>query len=120
MMKIEHLLSQLKSSPESVQFTEVIATINENYHYTPTTFTNGVGEYKLVNEAGQNESSCRIFAFAKLHGLSKEQALACFGQHYRDVLATPHGTDHANIRAFMQYGWIGIHFDGMALKSLYN
>jgi hypothetical protein len=116
-MKIEALLSQLQSSPESVEFSEVIATINEHYYYTPTPFTNGIGEHKIVNEAGQNEGSCRIFAFARLQGLSKEHTLACFGKNYRDeVLPFPLGRNHANIRAFMLYGWMGIHFDGKALS----
>jgi len=114
-MLINELLKLLIDSPQQVEFSDVIATINENYHYTPTAFTNGMGEYKQVNEAGQNEGSCRIFAFARLQGLDEEKTLACFGKFYRDVLATPHGNDHSNIRTFMQYGWKGICFDGQAL-----
>lgn len=117
-MEVSTLLRQLADAPDTVEFTDVIASINEHYHYTPTRFTNGLGEYKLVNEAGQNEGSCRIFAFAKMHGLPETQTLACFGKFYRDdVLKHPHGTDHANIRSFMQYGWKGICFDGEALRT---
>lgn len=116
-MTIDELRRLLSDSPERVEFNDVIATINENYHYTPTPFTNGIGEHKIVNEAGQNEGSCRIFAFARLQHLDKEQTLACFGKNYRDeVLPFPLGRNHANIRAFMQYGWMGIHFDGEALR----
>lgn len=115
-MKLNELLEQIRCRPEAVEFTEVIATINEHYAYTPTSFTNGMGEWKIVNEAGQNEGSCRIFAFARLQHLDEAQTLACFGKYYRDdVLKHPQGTDHANIRNFMQYGWKGIRFDGDAL-----
>jgi len=117
-MTLEQLLQTIKTSPDTVDFNEVIATINQHYSYTPTLFTNGMGERKIVNEVGQNEGSCRIFAFAKLQGLNKEQTLACFGKIYRDdVLNQPFGSDHANIRRFMEYGWIGIAFDGVALKE---
>ena len=41
-----------------------------------------------------------------------------FGDYYRkDVLEHPDGTDHANIRAFMEVGWDGVKFpDGFALS----
>ena len=51
-----------------------------------------------------------MFAFARLNQLSKEETLACFGQYYREVQATPGETSHANIRAFMRSGWDGIVF----------
>lgn len=111
------LLEHLRHSPDTVSFDEVIDTIQSCYRYTPTLFTNGIGEHKLVNEAGQNEGACRIFAFGRLQGLSEAETLACFGQFYRDVLANPHGADHANIRMFLRYGWSGIRFDGEALAS---
>lgn len=116
-VSVTALLERLRQAPDSVTFDEVIAVINSHYRYTPTLFTNGIGEHKLVNEAGKNEGSCKIFAFGRLHGLPEAETLACFGQFYRDVLATPHGTDHLNIRTFMQYGWAGIRFDGEALAS---
>ena len=42
-----------------------------------------------------------------LAGLSKEETLALFGGYYRDVVATPEGDDHPNIRNFMKSGWDG-------------
>ncbi len=117
-MESVSLLEQLSTKPETVSFEEVIAYIQCHFHYMPTQFTNGIGEHKLVNEAGVNEGSCKIFTFGLLQELSESQTLLCFGQFYRDVLATPHGTDHANIRTFMQYGWNGIRFDGEALAAL--
>ncbi|MDX1804665.1 MAG: HopJ type III effector protein [Alcanivorax sp.] len=114
---VETLLFALKLMPEAVAFEQVQAAIDENYHYTPTRFTNGNGDDMVVNEAGTNEGSCKIFAFAQLHQLSKTQTLACFGHFYRDhVLGNPHGNDHANIRTFMRHGLAGIHFETPALQ----
>ncbi|WP_294206933.1 HopJ type III effector protein [uncultured Chryseobacterium sp.] len=106
------LPEQLKNAPETIQFTEVIAYIDEHYDFTPSKFTNG----NTVNEAGQNNGSCKVFSFARLNGLSKEETLHLFGEFYReDVLKNPEGTDHQNIRNFMEYGWDGIAFEGKAL-----
>ena len=88
-----------------------MAVINESYQYTPTTFTNGLGEQAVTNEAGTNEGSCKIFAFAQLQQLDQQQTLSLFGDYYQDVLNDPNGTSHQNIRNFMQYGWAGIQFD---------
>lgn len=112
MSSLNQLISQLTNTPDTVNFTDVMAVINDHYNYVATTFKNG----SLVNEAGTNEGSCKIFAFAKLHQLSDQATLACFGQYYRDdVLAHPNGNDHGNIRNFMNSGWSGIEFDGAAL-----
>ena len=108
------ILQQLKTSPETIDFKEVIAFIDGNYSFTPTRFTNG----NTVNEAGENNGSCKLFSFAKLNDLSKEETLALFGDFYRtDVLQNPEATDHQNIRNFQQFGWDGISFDGDALKQ---
>jgi hypothetical protein len=108
------LPEKINQAPETITFTEVIAYIDAHYEFTPTRFTNGTA----VNEAGQNNGSCKIFSFAKLQGLTKEQTLALFGDYYRvDVLGNPSGTDHQNIRNFIQSGWEGIQFEGEALKE---
>ncbi|HSF55127.1 MAG TPA: HopJ type III effector protein [Algoriphagus sp.] len=108
------LLEKIQLSPESINFQEVIDFIDSNYDFTPTLFTNG----DTVNDVGQNNGSCKIFFFAQLQGLSKEQTLALFGDYYRvDVLGKPEGDDHKNIRNFMAYGWEGIQFDGEPLVS---
>lgn len=116
-MTISELIQQLRSHPADIIFQHVIDTINANYRYTPTSFHNGIGDDCVVNGAGTNEGSCRVFAFAQLSGLSEAETLACFGQHYRDVLNTPAGSDHANIRTFMRHGWKGIKFEGAALNT---
>ncbi len=103
---------------EAVGFDETIAVITENYHYQPTEFSNGLNEQLLVSPAGTNEGSCKIFAFAQLHGLDPQQTLNLFGDYYRqDVLNDPDGTGHQNIRNFMKYGWDGISFKGVALTA---
>ena len=117
-MTVQTLLTQLKSSPETVEFKAVMDTITAHYDYSPTRFTNGIGENQAFNEAATNEGSCKIFAFAKLNNLNVEQTLACFGSYYRDdVLKNPTGSDHGNIRNFMVYGWPGISFDSIALTA---
>lgn len=108
------ILEQLKNNPEKIDFKEVIAFIDENYDFTPTKFTNG----KTVNEANENNGSCKIFSFAKLNDLAKNDALNLFGAFYReDVLGNSEGSDHQNIRNFMEFGWDGISFEGEALKK---
>lgn len=103
---------KLETSPESISFEEVMQVIDDSYIYTPATFTNG----DLVNEAGTNEGSCKIFAFAKLNSLTEPQTLACFGKYYRDdVLKHPDATDHGNIRNFMNTGWSKVAFSSVAL-----
>lgn len=108
------LLEQLKHFPETIQFSEVIAYIDENYEFTPTAFKNG----DTTNQAGQNNGSCKVFSFAQLHELTKEETLQLFGEFYRDdVLKNPEGDDHQNIRNFIKFGWEEITFDGEALKK---
>ena len=107
------ILEQLKTSPQTIDFKEVISYIDEHYHFTLTKFTNGI----TVNEADQNNGSCKIFSLAKLNDLSTGDTLALFGAFYRDeVLQNPDGTDHQNIRNFMEFGWEGISFEGEALR----
>lgn len=115
-MTPQSLIHQLTHHPDAVEFSEVLAVIAAHYIYAPTRFTNGLGADPVVNAAGTNEGSCRVFAFAKLNGLSPQQTLACFGRFYREeVLGDPAGSGHANIRRFMRDGWAGIVFDGVAL-----
>jgi len=118
-MAIDELIKKISTAPESIDFTDVIVSIDGAYHYTPTRFRNGNGDKVAISEAGTNEGSCKIFAFGKLNNLSEEQTLACFGQYYReDVLGHPENDDHANIRNFMMHGWEGIEFEGKALTPM--
>ena len=112
------LLARLRQQPPAdVEVSEVLAVIEAGYDYTPTSFNNGVPPDQAHNAAGTNEVSCRLFAFARLHGLAPTETLACFGHYYREqVLPHPDGNDHANIRTFMRHGWSGLQFDGEALR----
>lgn len=117
MNTLNTLMNKLISAPESVTFDEVIDVIEEHYLYIPTQFSNGTTDDGLVNIAGENEGSCKIFYFAQIQKLNKEQTLHCFGQYYRDeVLNNPDGNNHSNIRKFMAHGQENIVFDGCALK----
>jgi len=108
-------ISQLNSNAEQVSFEQVMQVISENYNYLPATFSNG----DLLNEAGTNEGSCKIFYFAMLNKLTEQQTLACFGRFYReDVVNNPQGNDHGNIRNFMQNGWSKVEFNSVALTPL--
>ncbi len=111
-MLLEIFLSKLKEYPEQVEFSETISIIDAHYDYVQVTFRNG----DLNNSAGENVGSCKIFSFAKLHDLSKQQTLACFGKYYReDVLQNPDKDSHQNIRNFMRAGWQDIYFESDAL-----
>ena len=103
------LIDQLKAN--SLSFKEVIEFIENRYQHQPTAFKNG----EAYNEATQNQGSAKVFSFAKLNNLSKEDTLYLFAEHYQAVLNTPDGTDHQNIRQFMANGWDGIVFEGEAL-----
>jgi len=117
-MTVDELIKLIRTRPEIVEFDEVMAVIDANYSYEETGFSNGSGDDLVINAAGTNAGSCRIFAFGKLNGLSEPETLACFGRYYRkDVVGHPDGDDHANIRTFMRHGWSGIHFDGEALLT---
>lgn len=111
---MEQFLALLATQPNEVMFEQTMQVIDEHFEFKPVSFVNGDTE----NQAGQNNGSCKIFAFAKIKELDEQSTLACFGQYYReDVLNNPEGTDHANIRNFIKYGWQGVKFDGVALSA---
>ena len=107
------MIAQLQQASDDLYFSNTIDIIDVLYDFTPTAFTNG----DLRNEANQNNGSCKLFSFAKLHNFTEIETLACFGQYYRGVLESPDGDDHQNIRHFIKTGWAGIQFDGIALAE---
>jgi hypothetical protein len=112
-MNINTFLDKLKQTPNAITFPETIAVIEENYIFTPTEFQNGLQH----NASGENSGSCKLFAFALLQKLSVAETLACFGAYYFvETLGDPNGTNHQNIRNFMNTGWDGTQFKGEALK----
>lgn len=92
-------------------FSETLAFVATHYDYQPSAFRNG----DVDNAAGQNEGSCKTLGLALLEGLSQDEALRAFGEHYRSVLATPEGQDHGNIRALMVHGLSGVKFERQPL-----
>jgi hypothetical protein len=105
------LLKKLKDN--SILFKDVIEFIETYYHHHPTAFKNG----DMHNEPTKNQGSAKVFSFAQLNKLDKEDTLILFAEHYRAVLESPDGTDHQNIRQFMAHGWPGIIFEGQALVA---
>lgn len=110
MSALSTLRQQLRSGQHL--FSQTLAFIAEHYQYSPSSFSNG----QVENAAGHNEGSCKTFALALLEGFSDEEALLAFGEHYRDVLASPDGHDHANIRALQSHGLGGVRFSQQALQ----
>jgi len=113
-MTLDTFKQKLQNTPKSIVFSDTMDTIESNYEFTKTAFTNG----DLQNSAGKNSGSCKLFAFAKEQGFTKEETLSCFGQfYYIDVLGDPEGQGHQNIRNFMKTGFDGLTFEGEPLKK---
>ena len=111
-MNVDDFLKKLETTPDKMDFNELITLVDSHYTFSETAFDNG----DLHNSAGENSGSCKLFSFAKLNNLDKDQTLACFGEYYRnDVLQHPDADNHQNIRNFMKTGWKGISFDKEAL-----
>lgn len=112
MLSTQTLIEKIKSTPEQVQFKEVIDVIEREYEFTPVAFSNG----KQANGINENNGSCKIFSFGSIHQLTEAETLNLFGDFYRvDVLENPEATDHQNIRQFIENGWSGISFTTTAL-----
>ena len=111
-MIIQEFKTKLKVNPKSINFKDTMQLIEDNYNFTPTTFTNG----ELKNNSGENSGSCKLFAFAQNQKLTKEETLYCFGEHYKNVLLDKNGDSHQNIRNFMKFGFDKLSFDGEALE----
>ena len=109
-MTILELINKAKQS-ENIVFAAVIEAIDANYSFTPTYFKNG----EVVNEANENNGSCKVFSFAKKQGLNTQETVFLFGEHYQKVLNTPEDNDHQNIRNFLKFGWEGVVFEKEAL-----
>lgn len=116
-MTLNSFIKKIQNN-EKVSFQDTIAVIAENYQYQATEFVNGLGEDQVINAAGRNEGSCKIFAFAAWHKFTPAQTLSLFGDYYwHDVLEHPEAKDHQNIRNFIKYGWGGIRYSGKALTA---
>jgi len=112
-MTISQFINNLREQPDTIAFEDTMQIIEEHYNFTPSAFKNG----DVANKNGENSGSCKLFSFAHLHDLNKEETLSCFGQYYTDVQQTPQGNDHQNIRNFIKTGWDGISFESRALTK---
>ncbi|MDH7446211.1 HopJ type III effector protein [Aquimarina sp. 2201CG14-23] len=106
-MTIPKFIHKLRDTPEEVTFQDTMQVIDVNYNFKSVSFING----EVTNDVGQNMGSCKLFSFAKIQNLNKEETLYCFGEHYKSVINTPEGNDHQNIRNFIKTGWEGISFE---------
>ena len=97
----------IKSKGSELQFQEVLTHIADHYSYSPSAFQNGT----LKNSKEENQGSAKVFYFAQLNGLSQEDTLRLFAEHYQNVLDNPEGEGHQNIRQFRTNGWDGILFE---------
>jgi hypothetical protein len=74
MNDIRTFIERLRTTPETIQFAEVIALIDSHYSHTPTAFINGAA----TNQASENQGSAKVFSFARLHDLNEIETLHCF------------------------------------------
>lgn len=93
-------------------FSDSLTFIEQHYQYQAEPFRNG----QLLNPRGENQGSCKILGLALLEGLSTEQALRAFGEHYRHVQQNPDGEDHQNIRQLLKTGLDGVKFAQLPLS----
>ena len=108
-LREEAALAKIRGSPGVVMFEEVLEAIDSSFAFTPTSFT--VGD--VTNESGTNIGSCKVLAWAQARGLTKEEVLACFGQHYREL--DPAGQSHPNLRQVIEHGLERVKFETMPL-----
>lgn len=108
--KMRHdLLQQLDT--KSIHFADVLKYIEDHYQHSPTSFANGA----QINAQSENQGSAKVLFFAQLNNFNEQDTLLLFAEYYDAVLANPEGSDHQNIRQFMQNGWDKVVFDGQAL-----
>lgn len=104
-------LQQLNSDDHV--FATTLEFIENWFNFTPSAFQNG----SVANTVDQNQGSCKVFALAQLLELTQQQALQCFGEHYRDVVATPDVDNHHNLRRLLKEGLADISFDNFPLTQ---
>lgn len=106
----KQLFTQQLANPEHV-FSETLGFIDQWFEFEASAFANG----PVSNSIEQNQGSCKVLALAEVLDLSDEQTLLCFGEHYRDVLATPTTDNHHNLRRLLRDGCTEIQFDRFPL-----
>ena len=111
-MNTQQYLAKLRSG-EDMEFSDFICLIAKEYNFITISFKNG----DLNNKADENQGSAKVFCFGLLHGLSEQETLRCFGEHYQSVLDSPaKDSSHLNIRNFILSGWQGVLIDASVLS----
>lgn len=105
----EALITSLESGTH--EFKQTLAFIDEWFDFSATGFLNG----PIRNERSENQGSCKVLALAELLNLSHQQMLYCFGEHYRDVVATPGVENHFNLRHLLSVDNTATQFDQFPL-----
>lgn len=105
-------LLQLIARPEH-RFAETLSFIEQHFFYTPSAFRNG----DIQSAASENQGSCKILALAMLWQLSAQEALRCFGEHYRALQQEPDGHSHPNLRRIVRDGLQQIEFEIFPLTA---
>lgn len=104
--------ANVEMDADALTFESVMEIIDTFYESQILEFRNG----DIVNKPGENEGSAKLLSYAALSQMDEATTLKLWGQYYREVLADPNGTSHANIRNFMKTGWKGVPFEnGIAL-----
>ncbi|MFY9178479.1 MAG: HopJ type III effector protein [Venatoribacter sp.] len=99
------------TTPEH-QFADTLSFIKTWFEVKPSAFKNG----RIHSDADHNQGSCQILALAQLLGLTTEQTLLCFGEHYRHVQATPNGDTHLNLREIIHQPDRTVEFEHFPLQ----
>ena len=94
------------------RFSDTLSFLDTWFEYSPSHFDNN----GLLNTDSENHGSAKIFAFAKHYTLTKQQALKCFGEHFRNLDSYP-SDSHLNIRQLMKFDLDGIHFTHFPLTQ---
>ncbi|KAJ1637914.1 HopJ type III effector protein-domain-containing protein [Pavlovales sp. CCMP2436] len=97
---IAALLVKVRTQPGSVMFAETLEAIDQAFEFFGTKFVNGA----VSSTSSENEGSSKVLSLSQLVGMTTDETLVCFGEHYRDVVADPSGSSHANVRALMTTG----------------
>lgn len=107
---LAHFLQALKQPEHS--FNDTLSFIDAWFNVTPSAFSFG----ELVSSSEQNQGSCKILALAKCCSFTKEQALQCFGEHYRQLHNSP-ASSHLNLRRLEHSGLREIQFEYFPLTA---
>ena len=114
-MNTAQCLKIIRSESE-ISFSDFIELIDNEYCFSNIAFENG----NILNSINENQGSAKVFCFGRMHSLSKQETLKCFGEHYKSVLESPEDTkSHLNIRSFIENSWKGllIDYDALTIKN---